>query len=78
MSMWRSVLGFVGWQSDECPLAAPVQCSGAINPATGLPMLQGDCSGVDVGGSPFGADLHYETLGGDVFLSLNGGIDGWE
>lgn len=78
MSVWRSILGFMGWQSDECPLAAPVPGSEAINPATGLPMIQGDCSGVDVGGSPFGADLHSEVMGDDLFLSLDSGIDGWE
>jgi hypothetical protein len=29
-----------------------------INPATGLPMISGDLGGVDVGGSPYGTDLH--------------------
>jgi hypothetical protein len=28
-----------------------------INPATGLPML-GDIGGLDVGGNPYGVDLH--------------------
>ena len=30
-----------------------------INPATGLPMIDG-IGGVDVGGSPFGTDLHSD------------------
>ena len=78
MSGWRSVLGFIGWQSDECLMAAPLPSLGAINPATGLPMLQDNCSGVDVGGSPFGVDLHSDTVGLDPFQSSCSGIDGWE
>jgi hypothetical protein len=30
-----------------------------VNPATGLPMLDDDFGGVDVGGSPFGTDVHH-------------------
>lgn len=29
-----------------------------INPATGLPMFDDNIGGVDVGGSPFGMDMH--------------------
>jgi len=29
-----------------------------INPSTGLPMLDDGMGGVDVGGSPFGVDVH--------------------
>ena len=29
-----------------------------INPSTGLPMIDSGMSGVDVGGSPFGMDVH--------------------
>ena len=29
-----------------------------INPSTGLPMLDDGMGGVDVGGSPFGMDIH--------------------
>lgn len=29
-----------------------------INPATGLPMSDGSAYGVDIGGSPFGVDVH--------------------
>lgn len=29
-----------------------------INPATNLPMIDGGISGVDIGGSPFGFDIH--------------------
>lgn len=30
----------------------------AINPATGLPMVDGTCAGMDVMGNPYGFDLH--------------------
>lgn len=29
-----------------------------INPSTGLPMIDSGMSGLDVGGSPFGVDIH--------------------
>lgn len=29
-----------------------------VNPATGLPMLDVSIGGVDVGGSPYGMDIH--------------------
>ena len=29
-----------------------------INPATGLPMTDGGIGGVDVGGNPYGVDIH--------------------
>lgn len=31
-----------------------------INPATGLPMTDGSIGGVDVGGSPWGSDIHSD------------------
>lgn len=35
-----------------------------INPATGLPMLDANTSGVDVGGSPYGFDTHSDSVVG--------------
>ena len=32
-----------------------------INPSTGLPMMDSGMGGVDVGGSPFGMDVHSST-----------------
>ncbi|CAG9223709.1 conserved hypothetical protein [Paraburkholderia tropica] len=32
-----------------------------INPATGLPMNGDDFGGVDVGGSPWGTDIHVHN-----------------
>lgn len=51
-----------------------------INPATGLPMV-GDCGGVDVGGNPFGMDLHQiedhssSGYGGDIDMGTSFGND---
>ena len=33
-----------------------------INPATGMPMLGDDIGGFDVGGSPFGTDIHATPM----------------
>jgi len=45
-----------------------------INPATGLPMLGDSIGGVDVGGSPFGMDLHSSMSG----LGSGFGSSPWE
>jgi hypothetical protein len=40
-----------------------------INPSTGLPMMDSGMGGVDVGGSPFGMDLHSsmsDSFTGDI------------
>ena len=50
------------------------QAAGPVNPATGLPMVSGDWTGIDVGGSPFGFDLYSSaptSLGGDSFDSFS-------
>ena len=41
-----------------------------INPATGLPMI-GDCGGVDVGGSPFGFDIHHDDWGSSENIGIH-------
>ena len=51
-----------------------------INPATGLPMISDDCTGVDVGGSPYGSDLHDDTASiasvwDDGITSMSTGFD---
>lgn len=40
------------------PVQAPRDEGISINPATGLPMTTPGIGGVDVGGNPFGHDLH--------------------
>ena len=44
-----------------------IGCS--INPTTGLPMLS-DCGGVDVGGSPFGMDVHLDDSGSSASIGI--------
>lgn len=43
-----------------------------INPSTGLPMIDNSIAGIDVGGSPFGQDVHHS--GG--WTDFGGGFDG--
>lgn len=63
-----SILNFLfGWLGDDS-IAEPEDdlksqhfdagCS--INPASGLPMVGGDCGGVDVGGNPYGMDMDHD------------------
>ena len=42
-----------------------------INPATGLPMID-SFVGVDVGGSPFGIDLHHNNCGNTLMEDFIG------
>jgi len=56
LSTWNWLFGDV---TDAT--AMPAMDSSTINPATGLPMVGDDMSGIDVGGSPFGTDLHSTT-----------------
>ena len=56
MSIWN-------WLFDDVTetAALPNMDSPTINPATGLPMLGEDIGGLDVGGNPYGIDLHSAT-----------------
>jgi len=63
MSIFNFLFGWLGDDSiaepddDLTSQHADTGCS--VNPATGLPMLDSDaCGGVDVGGNPYGTDLH--------------------
>ena len=53
MSIWDWLRGGIGSQSDCSPDTGPT-----FNPATGLPMIGDGIGGIDVGGSPFGMDVH--------------------
>jgi hypothetical protein len=53
MGIWNSICGWFSADSNS------TDCGCDINPATGLPMIN-DCCGVDVGGSPFGMDIHHD------------------
>lgn len=74
MTIWNWLFG-----SDAMP--GTDQAAGSsfdINPATGLPMLDG-CGGVDIGGSPFGIDVnstYYPPMADFDFGSSKSGIDG--
>jgi len=49
---WTSSMDSTVSATDSAPI--PV-----INPTTGLPMVDNTYGGVDVGGSPYGADIHH-------------------
>ena len=56
MTIWNWLFG-----GDSMPGTDPGPVSSMeINPATGLPMIDG-CGGFDVGGSPFGMDVNSHT-----------------
>lgn len=53
MTIWNWLFG-----GDSMPGTDPASVGSMdINPATGLPMVNG-CGGFDVGGSPFGMDVN--------------------
>lgn len=54
MSIWRRLFGYSSTMGEHVTtVTGPV-----VNPATGLPMIDNTMGGVDVGGSPFGQDIH--------------------
>lgn len=55
MNFWNS---WFGDAAPECDSPQPLPELGIINPATGLPMTSPGHGGVDVGGSPYGSDIH--------------------
>lgn len=64
MTFWNTLFG---WMSNATPTTdgtelnqpAPLQNQGCIiNPATTLPMFNDDYGGFDVGGSPYGLNVH--------------------
>lgn len=74
MAFWNNFVDWLGLSGyshddssgDDSPTVAhdPLDNNGChINPATNLPMLNGldgyGCGGIDVGGSPFGMDIHH-------------------
>jgi len=77
MSFWNSLFSWIGGSStvefdDGTSLHQGVDCN--VNPASGLPMIDGSCSGVDVAGNPYGTDLHDDywttpTIHDDTWMS---------
>jgi hypothetical protein len=57
MSIWNWIFG-----DDVTTLLVTVETPVIdINPATGLPMIDG-FGGVDIAGSPYGMDLHHNSI----------------
>ena len=85
MAFWNNFFGWFGWGgyseddssgegSLEVGCEPPDSPVCLVNPATGLPMLNG-CGGLDAGGSPFGMDIHHHE---EPFSSLSSySTDDW-
>lgn len=57
MSLWSRILEWSSMSNaGSSPDSAPIP---VINPTTGLPMVDNTYGGVDVGGSPYGTDIHH-------------------
>ena len=55
--IWDFLYGAFSNDADASPPVGDSSLT-SINPATGLPMLDDSACGVDVGGSPYGIDIH--------------------
>ena len=79
MSIWNTLFGWFGFTTDADMTTSDYgfshfdnhHCDININPASGLPML-GECGGVDIGGNPFGTELHHDD---NMWSSTNNGFD---
>ena len=74
MSIWNWLSGNVA-SHEDCGCASMSD----INPATGLPMGGDGIGGFDVGGSPYGMDVHQDwpDLGHQDLASPGLGGDDW-
>ena len=74
MSIWNWLFGDVGDVTASSALDVTT-----TNPATGLPMIDGQMSGLDVAGNPYGIDLHtFEVDWTYCGSDISGGIfDDW-
>lgn len=61
MNLFNHVFGWFSSANDDDLPDTNCLLSPDINPATGLPMLDEGLGGVDVGGSPFGFDIHEDS-----------------
>lgn len=58
MSFWNDVWQWLGFGSDGAQDGCGIQHDDScINPASGLPMVNG-CGSVDIQGNPYGVDSH--------------------
>lgn len=67
---WKSVFDFFDFSGSSMGSSTALEMS-VVNPASGLPMLDDSMSGVDVGGSPYGIDIHHGSTM-DSFSSMGG------
>lgn len=54
-------MSFWNWMNDSFPFphhTSQLHESPVINPCTGLPMAGNSTAGFDIGGSPYGEDVH--------------------
>jgi len=58
MAFWYRWFG--SWtSSDDNSVRRDIPPPPVVNPSTGLPMVGDGFGGVDVGGSPYGTDIHH-------------------
>lgn len=59
MSFWKNLFSWnhESGLADPLPMTEQMHTT-EINPATALPMIGEGCGGIDVGGNPYGTDLH--------------------
>lgn len=76
MSLWNWLFGSASSAFDsDAHSTTERHETGAVNPATGLPMVSGGSTGIDIGGSPFGIDLH--SCGTSTGCDSFGSFDSW-
>jgi hypothetical protein len=64
MTFWKSLIDWFDSSNSATnhEYTSSIESMSEINPATGLPMIGDGMSGVDIGGSPFGTDMHQSSF----------------
>ena len=73
MVWWSIFDSFFEGSSSQSSASSAIDGMSVVNPATGLPMLDNSMGGVDLGGSPFGSDIHHDSFDSGTGL-LGGGM----
>lgn len=78
MSIWSSIFDWLSLGDSYADLETSSTVfqdvtADSVNPATGLPMLSEGCGGIDVGGSPYGCDIHAHSE--ESWTSTSTGIE---
>jgi hypothetical protein len=66
---WRSVFDLLGLPGCSTSSSSATDIPVVNPPATGLTMLGDSIGTVDVGGSPYGTDIHHSSM--DSFCSID-------